>query len=151
MEVTYFYMALVVGLCLSLLCEEIFGISAGGMIVPGYLAIGCDDIPQVLLIFAVAFLDYFIVNFILPKFIILFGKRKFVATLIVGLIIKLILELLFPIAMPFAAAAFRGIGVITPGLIANTCSKQGIRYTIPVTLAVAYLTFGLITLIFWIF
>lgn len=151
MDVTYFYMALVIGLCISLLIEEFFGISAGGMIVPGYLAIVCDDIPHVLLIFAISFIVFLIVNFILPKFIILFGKRKFVATLLVGLIVKLFFELLFPVVMPFTVVAFRGIGVITPSLIANSYAKQGIRYTIPATLAAAYLTFGIITFLFWVF
>ena len=150
MDATYFYLALVIGLVISLLIEEFLGINAGGMIVPGYLAMVCDDIPQLLLIFAVSFAIYLIVNFILPHFVILFGKRKFCATLIVGIIIKLILEMFFPM-LPFATIAFRGIGVITPSLIANSYSKQGIRYTVPAVLGASYLTFGLVTLITWIF
>lgn len=149
MDATYFYIALVIGLTISLLIEEHFGISAGGMIVPGYLAMVCDDIPQMLLIFAVSFAVYLIVNHVLPRFVILFGKRKFCATLIVGVIIKLILDLLFP-ALPFASVAFSGIGVITPSLIANSYSKQGIRYTVPAVLVASYLTFGILTLITWL-
>lgn len=150
MDVTYFYLALVIGLAISLLIEEYIGVSAGGMIVPGYLAMVCDDIPQLLLIFAVSFAVYLIVNYILPHFVILFGKRKFCATLIVSVIIKLILELFFPM-LPFATIAFRGIGVITPGLIANSYSKQGVRYTVPAVLAATYATFGIVTLLTWIF
>ena len=150
MDATYFYLALVIGLVVSLLVEEYLGINCGGMIVPGYLAMVCDDIPQLLLIFAVSFAIYLIVNFVLPHFVILFGKRKFCATLIVGIIIKLILEMFFPM-LPFATIAFRGIGVITPSLIANSYSKQGVRYTVPAVLGASYLTFGLVTLITWIF
>lgn len=149
MEATYFYMSLVIGMAISLLIAEIFGINPGGMIVPGYLALVCDDIPQMLIIFGVSVLVYLIVNHVLPKFIILFGRRKFVATLIVGVIIKLILELLFPV-LPFAVLEFRGIGVITPSLIANSYSKQGFRYTIPAVLIATYLTFGIVTFLFWV-
>ena len=152
MDVTYFYLALVVGLLLSLLLEELFGISAGGMIVPGYLAMVCDDIPQMLLIFAVSFAIFLIVNYVLPHFVILFGRRKFVATLIVGIALKLIIELLFPRILPFASVVeFRGIGVITPALIATSYYKQGIRYTVPAVLVVSYLTFGIVTLLFKVF
>lgn len=150
MEVTYFYVALIIGMALSLIITETIGINPGGMIVPGYLALVCDDLSQMAIIFGVVIVVYFIINYILPKFIILFGRRKFVATMILGVIIKLILEQLFPL-LPFAVLEFRGIGVITPALIANTCAKQGFRYTIPATLFATYLTFGIITILFWIF
>lgn len=150
MEASYFYLALVIGLFISLLMEEILGISAGGMIVPGYLAMVCDDIPQLLLIFFISFAVYLIVNHVLPHFVILFGKRKFVATLIVGILLKLILELFFPI-LPFATVEFRGIGAITPSLIANSYAKQGIRYTVPAVLAATYITFGILSLLCLLF
>ena len=150
MEASYFYLALVIGLFISLLMEEILGISAGGMIVPGYLAMVCDDIPQLLLIFFISFAVYLIVNHVLPHFVILFGKRKFVATLIVGILLKLILELFFPI-LPFATVEFRGIGAITPSLIASSYAKQGIRYTVPAVLAAAYVTFGILSLLCLLF
>ena len=150
MEASYFYLALVIGLFISLLMEEILGISAGGMIVPGYLAMVCDDIPQLLLIFFISFAVYLIVNHVLPHFVILFGKRKFVATLIVGILLKLILELFFPI-LPFATVEIRGIGAITPILIANSYAKQGIRYSVPAVLAAAYITFGILSLLCLLF
>ena len=150
MEASYFYLALVIGLFISLLMEEILGISAGGMIVPGYLAMVCDDIPQLLLIFFISFAVYLIVNHVLPHFVILFGKRKFVATLIVGILLKLILELFFPI-LPFATVEFRGIGAITPSLIASSYAKQGIRYSVPAVLAAAYITFGILSLLCLLF
>lgn len=151
MDATYFYMALVVGLCVSLLIDEVFGVSTGGMIVPAYLSMICDDLQQMLLIFIVALAIYLIVRYVLPHFVILFGRRKFVATLIVGVIIKLVLELLFPVFAPFAAIEIRGIGVITPSLIANGCSKQGFRYTIPAVLIATYITFFIVSVLFWVF
>ena len=150
MEATYFYIALIVGLAISLLIAEYFGVNPGGMIVPGYLAMVCDDLGQMCVIFVVVVAVYLVINHVLPHFVILFGRRKFVATLIVCVIINLFLEQLFPL-LPFAAFEFRGMGVITPGLIANCCGKQGFRYTIPAVLVATYLTFAIVTVLFWVF
>ena len=80
MTVTNFYLAIIIGTLISLLVDELFGIQCGGLIVPGYLAMVIDDIPCILLVFAISFIVYVIVNYVLPKFMILFGKRKFAVT-----------------------------------------------------------------------
>lgn len=96
MTVTNFYLAIIIGTLISLLVDELFGIQCGGLIVPGYLAMVIDDIPCILLVFAISFIVYVIVNYVLPKFMILFGKRKFAVTLLLGIFLKLVVELLFP-------------------------------------------------------
>ena len=85
MTVTNFYLAIIIGTLISLLVDELFGIQCGGLIVPGYLAMVIDDIPCILLVFAISFIVYVIVNYVLPKFMILFGKRKFAVTLLLGI------------------------------------------------------------------
>lgn len=146
MTLTHFYLAIVIGTVLSLIVDEVFGIQCGGYIVPGYLAMVCDDIACVLIVFALSLITYLIINYVLPKFMILFGKRKFAVSLIVSIILKLATEMLFPM-IPFASVTFRGVGAITPSLLANTYSRQGIIYTIPATLIVTYITFGLVNLL----
>lgn len=47
MVITEFYIALLVGLLLSLAVEEFFGISSGGVIVAGYLSMVCDDLLSI--------------------------------------------------------------------------------------------------------
>ena len=94
MTVTNFYLAIIIGTLISLLVDELFGIQCGGLIVPGYLAMVIDDIPCILLVFAISFIVYVIVNYVLPKFMILFGKRKFAVTLLLGIFLKLVVELL---------------------------------------------------------
>ena len=145
MTLTHFYLAIVIGTVLSLIVDEVFGIQCGGYIVPGYLAMVCDDIACVLIVFALSLITYLIINYVLPKFMILFGKRKFAVSLIVSIILKLATEMLFPM-IPFASVTFRGVGAITPSLLANSYSRQGIIYTIPATLIVTYITFGLVNL-----
>lgn len=150
MNVTELYIAVLVGLLLSIAIEEFFGISAGGVIVPGYLSLLCDDLLSIVVVFAIAMLTYLIVEFILPKFVLLFGKRKFVACLLVGLVFKVIADFFVPV-LPFATLAFRGVGVVTPGLIANTSSKQGLHITMPAVLIATYLTFGIVQVIMLMF
>lgn len=152
MEASYIYLSIVIGMAISLIISEIFGVNPGGMIVPGYLALICDDIGQLLIMFAVSFAVYLIIERVLPHFVLLFGRRKFVATMIVGIIIKLILEVLFPLLpiLSFSAIEFRGISVVTPGLLAVRYEKQGFFYTILGTLIATYLTFGLVTFLFWV-
>ena len=146
MTLTHFYLAIVIGTVLSLIVDEVFGIQCGGYIVPGYLAMVCDDIACVLIVFALSLITYLIINYVLPKFMILFGKRKFAVSLIVSIILKLATEMLFPM-IPFASVTFRGVGAITPSLLAKSYSRQGIIYTIPATLIVTYITFGLVNLL----
>lgn len=143
MIVSEFYIALLVGLLLSLAVEEFFGISSGGVIVAGYLSMVCDDWLSLLVVLLISLLTYLIVEFILPRFILLFGKRKFVACILVALVFKLLADFFVP-ALPFATLAFRGLGVITPGLIAHTTIKQGVHITIPAVLVVTYLTFFIV-------
>lgn len=149
MDITQFYLAIIIGTVLSLLLEEIAGISCGGIIVPGYLAMVCDDIPTILITVFISFACYFIVNFGLSKVMILYGKRKFAITIVIALILNIILKILFPLfnALPFETITFRGIGAVTPALLANTYSRQAFRYTIPACIVVTGVTWGLVTLI----
>src|SRR5699024_12722125 len=94
----------------------------------------------IFVLFFVSFLTYLIVHFGIRRVIILYGRRKFAAMLIVGITLKMILDFFYPV-MPFEILEFRGIGVIVPGLIANTMEKQGTVITIGSTLLLGGLTF----------
>ena len=82
----------------------------------------------------------------MPHFIILFGQRRFVACLVVGLILKLACNLMVPV-VPYAELAFEGFGVVIPGLIANTCMKQGVHITIPAVIVSTAIVFGITRLL----
>ena len=83
MFITDFYMALIIGVASTLLFTEKTGITPGGLIAASYLALVFDSPITLALIFLVSFITYWLVNFVLPKFVILYGKRKFTATLII--------------------------------------------------------------------
>jgi len=148
MYITDFYLALILGLTISLIFSEIFGVSPGGIITPAYLALVFDSPTTVASIFLITAITYFIVVLILPKFIILYGRLQFVAMIITALLIKLLLELVYPL-LPFALLEFRGIGIVVPALIANCIKKQGIKITVVSVLSTTAIVFLVMNIIYY--
>jgi gamma-polyglutamate biosynthesis protein CapC len=144
---TDLYVALVIGVVLSLVYAEKTGIMPAGLIVPGYLALVFDQPVFLLLIFSISFLTYLIVVYGISKITILYGRRKFAAMLTTGIVLKLVFDFFYPV-MPFEIHEFRGLGVIVPGLIANTIQKQGVAPTVLSTLALSGITFAIISLFY---
>ncbi|MBN8209841.1 poly-gamma-glutamate biosynthesis protein PgsC [Bacillus sp. NTK071] len=134
------YISLVIGVILSLIYAEKTGILPAGLIVPGYLALSFDQPIFMLTMFIISLLTYLIVQHGITRFTILYGRRKFAAMLTTGIAIKLLLDFAYPI-IPFEIFELRGIGVIVPGLIANTIQKQGVVPTIGSTILLSGITF----------
>lgn len=147
MFITDFYMALIIGVASTLLFTEKTGITPGGLIAASYLALVFDSPITLALIFLVSFITYWLVNFVLPKFVILYGKRKFTATLIIAIVLKLVFEFSYPLT-PFPTFEFRGIGVIVPALLANSYSRQGIKLTVISTLLMTGFVFALMQILY---
>jgi len=137
---TDLYVALAVGMVIALLFAEKTGIVPAGLVVPGYLALVFDQWRFLLVIIFISIITYLIVQFGVTRFVILYGRRKFAAMLIVGMMVKLVFDYFYPI-FPFEVYEFRGIGIIVPGIIANTIQKQGVVVTLASTLIVSFLTF----------
>jgi poly-gamma-glutamate biosynthesis protein PgsC/CapC len=146
---TDLYIALVVGVIISLIYAEKTGIMPAGLIAPGYLAIVFDQPVFLLVIFLISFLTYLIVAHGLSRIMILYGRRKFAAMLSTGIVLKLIFDYFYPI-LPFEIYEFRGLGVIVPGLIANAMQRQGVVPTVASTLVLTAATFVIITLYYLI-
>ena len=142
---TDLYVALTLGVILSLIFSEKTGIIPAGLVVPGYLGLIFDQPVFIMMVLLISLLTYLIVTFGISKFVILYGKRKFATMLVVGISLKLIFDYFYPL-MPFEIYEFRGIGVIVPGLIANTIQKQGLVVTLGSTLLISGATFGLMFL-----
>lgn len=143
------YIALVLGIILSLIFAEKTGIMPAGLVVPGYMALIFDQPIFIAVVFLISLLTYVIVTFGISKFTLLYGRRKFAAMLATGIVLKLVLDFTYPI-LPFEILEFRGIGVIVPGLIANTIGKQGAVITIGSTLLLSGLTFIILSVYYFI-
>ena len=53
-----------IGMVLSLMATETLGVTAGGLIVPGYIALNLDDPIKLMLTFGVSILTYCIIKFL---------------------------------------------------------------------------------------
>ena len=71
------------GIILSLVLSEALGVTAGGIIVPGYISLFLDQPVQVVSTFLVAILVWLIIKG-LSKVMFLYGKRRIVLALILG-------------------------------------------------------------------
>lgn len=140
---TELYLSLVIGVAVSLIYAERTGVIPAGMVVPGYLALVLDQVLFVGAIFLISFATFAIVHFGISRVVILFGRRRFVAMLGVGIVLKLVFDAFYP-ALPFEVYEFRGIGVIVPGLVANSIARQGVGHTMVSTLLLAGVTFLLV-------
>ncbi len=140
---TDLYIAIVLGVVLSLIYAEKTGIVPSGLVVPGYLALVFDQVYFVLVVGVISLCTYLIVTQGLERITVLYGRRKFAAMLTVGILLKLGFD--FLALTPFIVLELRGIGVIVPGLIANTIAKQGVLPTFASTFLLSAVTFGFLT------
>ena len=139
------YFSLFVGVILSLIFAEKFGINPAGLVVPGYLALIFDQPIMLLSVLIISCLTYFIVNNGISKWVILYGRRKFAAMIFTGMVLKFIFDLIYPLT-PFEMVEVSGIGVVIPGIIANTVQKQGVVITLSTTMLLTCITYVILFL-----
>lgn len=149
MNLSDFYIILVIGIVVSLLMEEFIGVSAGGMIVPGVLASNLGNVDILIYIFLLSFMTYFVVDRVFSRHLILYGKRKFTFMVLIAILFKLMGDQIYPL-LPFAAVSFRGVGVICPALLANTYVRQGIKFTVPAAIISMFIVSGLMYFVYLI-
>jgi gamma-polyglutamate biosynthesis protein CapC len=117
------------GLCVSLFFSEFFGIAAGGMVVPGYMALYLNRPLVILVTVLVSLLTYFIVNS-LGTFMIIYGRRRTVLMILLGFLLGWLVRLIEPLPLGPQAVELSIVGYIIPGLIAIWIDRQGIVETV---------------------
>ena len=139
---------LLIGILIAVLYAEIFDIYPGGIIVPGYIALYLDQPLRVLATILIALLSLLAYR-ILSRFLILFGRRRFVTIVLLGVIWSELWFLLLPHLFS-SSLELRAIGWIIPGLLANNLEKQRFFLTLASMLTVSILTFFLVRVIWWL-
>ena len=139
------YQAIGIGIVVSFGFYEIVGLSPGGIVVPGYIALFLDQPIRILVTLLVALLTYFAVK-MLSNYMILYGRRRFLAMILIGFLLKWLIEEVI-IIIPISGIELRSIGYIIPGLIANEMRRQGILPTL-YSLAIVSIIVRLILLFF---
>ena len=126
-------LAIAIGLVVSLLFTEVFGLSGGGMIVPGYLALYMKQPSSILLTLLVAFVTFGVVKAI-SQVAIVYGRRRIVLMVLFGFLIGSVVRYLLgsgptnPDTM--SSGCICVVGFIVPGLIALWMDRQGIVETL---------------------
>jgi len=134
-----------IGIAFSLVLFQLVGLSAGGVIAPGYIALVLDR-PGILSTIAICALVTWGLVAALSRVLFLYGTRRFGITILIALILTTGVQALRgglgPIALEWG-----GLGFIVPGLIAHHIDRQGLLRTVLMLAIAAPLTRALATLV----
>jgi len=142
MLVTSFGLGIVIGFIFF----EISGLTAGGIIVPGYLALFINEPSRILVTLLISLLVYSLVYWLAQRSI-LFGRRRFFLMILLGFIIRSGFDY-FSIYLSESGIELQAIGYIIPGSIANEFYRQGILKTLLVMAVVVTIVFLLLNIIY---
>ena len=146
--------AIGLGIILSLFFTETLGVTAGGVIVPGYIALYLQEPNMVIGTFLISIVTYLIVR-LLSYFMIIYGKRRLVLSLLIAFLIGYSIKgiNIFYLDLYFYQfnnlnGALLVIGNIIPGLIANWMDRQGVLRTLCVILITASIVHLILMLLY---
>jgi gamma-polyglutamate biosynthesis protein CapC len=114
------------GLVVSLLLAETLGISAAGMVVPGYVALALDRPLSVAVLIGASTLSYALLR-LGSEYLVVFGRRRTALAILIGYITG---ALLSRAVLPEGDSGEATIGYILPGLIAIWMDRQGVVTTL---------------------
>jgi poly-gamma-glutamate biosynthesis protein PgsC/CapC len=131
--------ALVIGVVVSVLFYERLQLTTGGAIVPAYVALFLIQPLYVATTIAIALATYLLVNRVLVRRWILYGRRRFEVEVLIGLALVAItvsvgelLGLREPVFL-----GLTGIGMVIPGILAHDMGRQNPRRTLVALAATA--------------
>jgi len=124
------------GLVLSLIFSETLGVAAGGMVVPGYIALYLHR-PFLVAGTVIASLLTLWSLKLLTNFILIYGRRRIVLTILLGFVFGWAAKNLLTFSLPPYSLHLASIGYIIPGLIANWMERQGAVKTLSVMMIAA--------------
>lgn len=129
--------ALVVGVVVSIVFYERMQLTTGGAIVPAYLTLFLPSPLYVLTTVGLGYATYLLVNKVIGKRVILYGRRKFEVEVLVGLgligvatLVALALGRIDPVLYGLS-----GVGMLIPGVLAHDMFRQKPRQTVVAVVA----------------
>ena len=128
-----------IGMVLSLFLTETLGVTAGGIIVPGYIALNLESPERLVITFGISIITFLLIK-LLSQYIMVYGKRRLVLALLIGFLLGYFSRSENIITVGLGTTDFMVIGNIIPGLIANWMDRQGVLRTISTVLITAGIT-----------
>jgi len=123
--------AIGLGVAFSLVFHEVFGLAAGGIVVPGYIALNFHDPYKLAGTLIVALVVWACIK-VIGQFVFIYGRRRMVLAVLLGFVFGYLSRQLFTVGI--GAIPLEAIGYIIPGLIANWMERQGVYKTITTVL-----------------
>ena len=124
--------AFVLGVAVSMVLYERRHLTTGSIVVPGYIAVFMIHPLVILATFANALITYWLVNVILRRFFLLYGRTKFTILAAISTVIQTAMlrttprgEWLWESDIPLLI----GVGYVVPALIAHDMARQGLWKT----------------------
>ncbi|RUO79987.1 poly-gamma-glutamate biosynthesis protein PgsC [Idiomarina tyrosinivorans] len=147
--------AIGVGLFFTLLISQALGLAAGGLVVPGYVALQLTDPLSVVITLFAAFVTFLIVRMI-ASYVVIYGRRQTIIMILTGYLIAGLIDLFLGSLVTWVDLEMVGatagdaeaqvamlesttlmtimetsiIGYIIPGLIAIWFDRQGVLQTL---------------------
>jgi len=128
-----------IGMVLSLFLTETLGVTAGGIIVPGYIAMNLENPERLVVTFGISIITFLLIK-LLSRYIMVYGKRRLVLALLIGFLLGYLTRSENNLVSSLNELDFVVIGNIIPGLIANWMDRQGVLRTISTVLITAGIT-----------
>jgi len=120
--------SLLIGLIAGFLFYELTGVSPGGVVPPGYLALFLNQPVKIGVTIAVAFAVWWIIG-ILSRRLILYGRRKLLLAILLGFCLKLAIDVAIQ-SLPVVPWDIESIGYVIPGLIGHEMVRQRVLPTV---------------------
>lgn len=115
--------AIAIGLVYGFVFFETWGLVAGGLIAPGYLALSFDQPWLIALCLGVALLTLWLVRG-LAFFTLLYGRRRFIVCVLLAFALQWSLGAAL-MDTPFGQGRLEVVGYVIPGLLAHEMERQG--------------------------
>ncbi len=124
-------LAIGLGLLVGLLFVDFFGLYAGGMVVPGYLALQLHNWETVALTLGTALIIFLIMRLI-SRFLIIYGRRRIALIVLISFLLGTTFRALLSqyAVVSHVGGVYTIVGYIIPGLIALAMDRQGIVETV---------------------
>jgi len=134
------------GMLASFFLTETIGLAAGGIVVPGYVALTLTQ-PARLAVTVLVALAVFVILKALSHVFLLFGRRMLLLGVLLGYVLGYATRIVPPLTVETARLEVGVIGYVIPGLIAYWMHRQGVIETVATMLVAAVITRLLIVVV----
>ena len=125
-------LTIILGIVVSTIIYKRTGLTLGGVIICGYLALFVGQPLHIIVTLAIAYITYQIVYKVLQKRFMLNGRKLFEIEILVGLIFQVLWIVVIRLFRTnnIDLTILYGIGFVLPGVIAHDMGRQGAKNTI---------------------